>query len=307
MDAVVTHGLTKRYGRCLALDRLQFHVPAGRLFGFLGPNGAGKTTALRLLLGLLRPTAGRADVLGHDAWRSGPLLRREVGYLPGELRLYDGLTGRATLAFFERARRVDARAEIDRLVRRLDLDLGNRVRNYSRGMKQKLGVIIALMHRPKLLIMDEPTVGLDPLIREVLFDELRMVAGAGRTVLFSSHTLAEVEVLCDEVAILRDGRLVEQERVAVLRGRALRRVEVRWSDGSASANGARAARSPRGAPPPGLDIAEEQDGYLRGVWRGPVAPLVRWLAEQPIADVTIAPPQLEDLFLAYYRDAGGPA
>jgi len=219
-------------------------------------------------------------------------LRREVGYLPGDVRLYPHLTGAATLDFFNAARQADAGPEIRRLTQLLDLDVRRRVRDYSRGMKQKLGLIVAMMHRPRLLILDEPTTALDPLMREALYTELRRVVAAGRTVLFSSHTLSEVESLCDEIAILRDGRLVEQERVEVLRERALRHVEVRLGPG----------RSLATPPPAGLDVSQHGDGYLRATWRGPVQPLLDWLARGGVRDATIAPPDLDDLFLAYYAD-----
>lgn len=293
-DAIATHGLTKRYGCFAALSDLDLRVPPGRLFGFLGPNGAGKTTAIRILLGLLRATAGNAAVLGQDAWRAGRRLRAEVGYLPGDVRFYDGLTGRETLAFLDRTRGAGHWPEAHRLVQRLDLDLDKRVRDYSRGMKQKLGLIAAMMHRPRLLILDEPTTGLDPLIREALYAELRACVGAGRTVLFSSHTLAEVEALCDEVAILRAGRLVEQERVEVLRRRAVRHVELRYA----------AATPPTTPHPPGLTVVQEAPGHLRGTWQGPPEALLAWLARCTLTDVMIAPPDLEELFLTYYELAG---
>ena len=294
MDAVATYDLTKYYGAHAALRDLNLHVPAGRLFGFLGPNGAGKTTALRLLLGLLRATSGRAEVLARDAWRDGPTLRAEVGYLPGDVRFYDWLTGRATLAFLDAARRSRSGDELARLVRRLDLDLDRRVRDYSRGMKQKLGLIAALMHRPKLLILDEPTTSLDPLMREVLYEELRTAAANGRTVLFSSHTLAEVEALCDEVAILRGGRLIEQQRMEVLRGRALRRVEVQFRDGA----------QPPEPLPDGLQVSKRVADRLWGTWAGPPERLLAWLSRSSVREVTIAPPDLAELFLAYYAAAG---
>lgn len=288
--AIVTEGLAKYYGQFCALRPLDLRVPAGTLFGFLGPNGAGKTTFLRMLMGLLRASAGHARVLGLDVWRAGPRLRRAVGYLPGDVRFYEDLTGAATLQFLDAARGRRGRAELARLAERFDLNLRKRVRDYSRGMKQKLGLIAAMLHRPQLLVLDEPTTALDPLVRQVLYEELRAVAAEGRTVLFSSHTLAEVEALCDEVAILRGGELVEQERITVLRTRALRHVEVRWPPGV------------MGTPPPGFEAREQGGTVLRGVWRGPVAPLLGWLASAGVIDVVIAPPDLEDLFLAYYGD-----
>jgi ABC-2 type transport system ATP-binding protein len=293
MDALCTHNLCKSYGPHEVLHKANLRVPTGCLFGFLGPNGAGKTTTIRILLGLLRASAGRAEVLGRDAWTEGPRLRAKVGYLPGEVRLYDHLTGRATLAFMDAARGGGATQEIKRLVDRFDLDLGKRVRDYSRGMKQKLGLIQAMVHRPELLILDEPTIALDPLVRQTLFEELRSVARDGRTVFFSSHTLSEVEELCHEVAILRDGWVIEQNRIDVLRAHALRRVEILLEPGT----------SPTRPPPTGLQISQQADTRIAGTWQGPVAPLVSWLAAQPLRDVTIAPPHLEDLFLTYYAEA----
>ncbi len=293
MDVIRTENLCKRYGQFVALRDVNLRVAAGCRFGFLGPNGAGKTTTIRILLGLLRASSGQARVLDQDVWIRGPRLRQQVGYLPGDVRFYSHLTGRQTLDYFAGVRRADCRAEIRRLSSALDLDLDRRVRAYSRGMKQKLGLIQALMHRPQLVILDEPTIGLDPLIREVLYDEIRRVTDDGRTVLFSSHTLSEVEELCEQVAILRNGRLIEQEQIAVLRRRAVRRVDVQFGRGPAIGN-----------PPPALKITQQSEQSLRGTWTGPAGDLLKWLASQNVTDVNIAPPDLEDLFLAYYTDTG---
>jgi ABC-2 type transport system ATP-binding protein len=290
MDAVATHALRKSYGPREVLHGIDLRVPAGSLFGFLGPNGAGKTTTIRILLGLLRASGGEAMVLGQDSWRRGPSLRAGVGYLPGDARLYDHLTGRATLDFFSAARRVRAAHEIKRLADAFDLDLDRRVRDYSRGMKQKLGLIQAMMHRPKLLVLDEPTIALDPLVRHTLHEELQRVAGEGRTVLFSSHTLSEVEDLCDWVGILRAGRLIEQQKIAELRARALRHVEIVFADG---------AQLPAQLPN-GLTVTRRSPTRLAGRWIGPTPELLAWLASCPVKDVIIAPPDLEDLFLHYY-------
>lgn len=294
MNAIATENLDKWYGPRAALDGLSLRVPAGSLFGFLGPNGAGKTTTIRILLGLLRATSGRAEVLGRDAWHDGPRLRGEVGYLPGDVRFRDDRRAADELAFFDAARGGGCADEIRRLAQGLDLDLNRRIRTYSRGMKQKLGLIAALMHRPRLVILDEPTTALDPLVRETLYEELRRVRDDGRTVLFSSHTLSEVEELCDHVAILRDGRLIENARIETLRARAVRHIEVLF-------NGSGIPSEP---PPPALTILRRQGSQINGSWTGPVRELVTWLARHDIRDLTIAPPDLEDLFLAYYdRDA----
>lgn len=289
--AIFTQRLTKSYGPREVLHPLDLIVPRGSLFGFLGPNGAGKTTAIRILLGLLRASSGSAQILGRDAWRDGSTLRAEVGYLPGDVRFYNHMSGRRTLQFFAAARGGRGADRIDPLAERLGLELDKRVRRYSRGMKQKLGLIQALMHEPRVLILDEPTTSLDPLVRLTLYEELRRAAAAGRTVLFSSHTLSEVEELCDHVAILRDGLLVAQERIEVLRCRALRHVQVRF-----------AVAPDVLEPPPELRVQRRDAAYLAGAWSGPVEPLVRWLAQQQVDDVAIGPPELEDLFLTYYQD-----
>lgn len=295
MHAIETQGLTKSYGRQQALCGLDFCVPTGSLFGFLGPNGAGKTTMIRVLLGLLHATGGRVRVLGRDPWRDGPALRAQIGYLPGDVRFYDNLTGRATLQFVDAAHGGRCWPEVRRLAELLSLDLDRRVRSYSRGMKQKLGLIVALLHRPQLVILDEPTTALDPLVREALAAELRSVVAAGRTVLFSSHTLAEVEELCDEVAILRDGQLVVQDRIDALRRRAVRRVELRFGAG----------RGPLPPMPDGLRVLSQTDAGLRATWNGPAPELLNWLSRCPIEEAVIAPPDLDDLFRTYYAQAAG--
>lgn len=291
-----TIDLTKCYGRRCVLQSLRLDVRRGSLFGFLGPNGAGKSTTIRILLGLLRASAGRAAVLGMDVWRDGPRVRREVGYLPGDIRLYEHMRGGKFLRLMDSARGGGGMAEARRLLEVFALDPVKRIRTYSRGMKQKIGLIAALMHRPKLLILDEPTTALDPVMRELLYGELRRARDEGRTVLFSSHTLSEVEQLCSAVAILRDGRLVEQETIDSLRRRAVRRIELVF-DGPPPA-------LPR---PPELHVLEQTGALLIGAWRGPTSALLRWLEGVPVRDLIISQPDLEELFLAYYADAGDSA
>ncbi len=293
MYVIETHRLAKRYGTIHALGGIDLRVPQGSIFGFLGPNGAGKTTTMRILVGLLRPTTGRADVLGLDAVRSSTEIRRHIGYLPGDVRLYEWMTGRQLLTFCDTARGGGAEKEIKRLRGQFDLNLDRRIRDYSRGMKQKLGLIAALAHRPKLLILDEPTTALDPLVQQTLYDELRATAADGRTVLFSSHTLSEVELLCDRVAIIRDGLLIEDDTIERLRGRAVRHVTLRLRAGAAAE-----LRLPDGA-----FAAALHDGEISMSWKGEIGPLIGWLAGLDLADVAIGPPDLEDLFAAYYRDS----
>lgn len=293
--AVETTGLTKRYGTRVVLHDVSLTVQRGALFGFLGPNGAGKTTTIRILLGLLRATSGAARIFGLEAWRQGAQARRVVGYLPGDIRFYDGLTGRQTLRFLDGVRGGGGQTEAARLAGAFDLDLSKRVRSLSRGTKQKLGLVAALMHAPRLLVLDEPTNALDPLVRAMLYDELRRYTQGGGTVLFSSHTLSEVEALCDEVAVLRSGRLIEHERIDVLRQRAVRHVEVRLPP------------RPVPAPPPELHVRQRTEAGLIGSWSGPIEPLIAWLHAAGAVDAVIAPPDLEDLFMAYYSDPASSA
>ena len=292
--AVETRGLSKQYGSLRVLHALDLRVPVGSVYGFLGPNGAGKSTTIRILLGLLQATSGDARVLNSDAWSDGPRIRADIGYLPGDVRFYNGLTGKSTLEFFNSARGGEHWSEIERLANVLDFDVRKRVRTYSRGNKQKLGLIAALFHRPRLVILDEPTTALDPLVRNALNDELRSVQREGRTVLFSSHTLSEVEEICDRVAILRGGRLIEEDSIEALRRRAVRHVDVVFASTPGTIS-----------PPSGLAIESRSDTRITGTWRGPIEELVSWLGGLKLRDVAIAPPSLEDLFRAYYSGDNG--
>ena len=292
MDIIFTESLTRQYGKRIGIEAMSLAVPEGSLFGFLGPNGAGKTTTIRVLLGFLRPTRGRASVFGLDCWRGSSRIKAEVGYLPGDLRLYPWMNGAEALRLFGSIRRCDLEREGCELAERFDLDLAVRVRNMSRGMRQKLGLILAMAHRPRLLVLDEPTASLDPLMQEQLRLHLRALAGAGHTIFFSSHTLSEVEQLCDRVAILREGRLVADATLDELRRRSRREVMIRWKSGAADA-----AREP----PPFLELQKRDGENWTCLLAGPATELVRWAASQPIEDLAIGEPDLDVLFRQYYR------
>src|SRR3954451_15087102 len=243
MDAITTAGLTKAYGgvaarvhrpgrrataEVRALEDLTIDVREGEVFGFLGPNGAGKSTTIRLLLGYLHPTAGTGTLLGLDCVRDTVAIRRRIGYLPGGIALYDSLTGERLLDYLGE---LTGRPQVRRaeLCDRLELSPrapGRPVRDYSRGMRQKIGIVQALQHDPELAILDEPTEGLDPLMQRAFYDILGEVRAAGRTVFFSSHVLSEVERVCDRVAVVREGRLVALEDVGTLLARRRRHVEI---------------------------------------------------------------------------------
>lgn len=292
MNVIEIHRLVKSYGAIQALDAFSLDIPRGAIFGFLGPNGAGKTTAIRILLGLLNSTAGRASVFGLDARNDRTAIAARVGYLPGDVRFQQRQKGAVFLGFCNRARGGNHTAEIARLAKRFDLDLDRRIRNYSRGMKQKLGLIQALMHKPDLMILDEPGTALDPLVLQTLYDELRQVAAEGRTVLFSSHTLSEVDQLCDRVAVIRQGRLVESGDMAELRSRAPRRVLFKLENDGAFAP----------APNNAFVKGESIDGRITGTWAGQTTKLLDWLRSMCVTDLEIGPPTLEELFHRLYRE-----
>lgn len=296
MSLITIEQLTKRYGMRLGIDRLNLNVPEGAVYGFLGPNGSGKTTTIRVLLGYLKPSTGRAHVFGQDCWAASRMIKSEVGYVPGDLRLHTWMTGRVALQIAGQARGRDLARKGAELADYFGLEMSVKVVRMSRGMRQKLGLILALVHEPKLLILDEPTTSLDPLTQERLYDHLRLMARNGHTVFFSSHVLSEVEDLCNRVAILREGRLVTDETIDHLRERAPRAVTIRWQ----SRDNAEPA-----TPPAMLTLRRR----LGPVWecdlKGKVPELLAWLAGQSIEDVEISRPNLETLFRQYYR--GGDA
>ncbi|MEO9174591.1 MAG: ABC transporter ATP-binding protein [Gaiellales bacterium] len=289
--------LTKRYGATLALDRLDLSLEAGEVYGYLGPNGAGKTTTIRLLLGLHRPTAGRAELFGIDAWRDPVAAHRRLAYVAGEPLLWPGLTGEECLAFLANLHGSVDEAYRRVLVERFEFDPRKRVRDYSKGNRQKIQLIAAFSARPELLMLDEPTSGLDPLMEAAFRETVSEAKAAGATVFLSSHILSEVEALCDRVGILRAGRLVEQGTLAELRHLSQHVVEATFA----------------GAPPPivapaGVTIAPAGAASLHFAVKGPIGPLLDVLAGTGVVSLTSREPSLEELFLAQYdEEAGGGA
>ncbi|MCI0486318.1 MAG: ABC transporter ATP-binding protein, partial [Blastocatellia bacterium] len=271
-------------------------VRKGEIFGFLGLNGAGKTTTIRILLDLLRPTAGKAFVLGHDCQAEGLRVRASVGYLPGEINFYGDMTGRETLDFLFGIGRRDARERYrEELQERLALssaDLNRKLRQYSTGMKRKLGLIQAFESDPALLILDEPTEGLDPLMQEGFYELLSDVKQRGRTVFMSSHVLSEVERVCDRIGILRKGELVLLSPVEEVRKLAARRVRVFFS------------RDMDGKPqlPPEHEVLEVQPRLWSIRAQGPLGSLVEALAGLPVEDLMVEEPRLEDVIMKYYKE-----
>jgi ABC-2 type transport system ATP-binding protein len=296
--AISASGLTKSYGRHRGIVDLDLAVQPGEVFGYLGPNGAGKTTTIRLLLDYIRPTRGSVSVLGLRSHEQSRDIRRRVGYLPGELRLYSSLSGRELISYFAHLRGGVPPARVDELARRLDCDLSREIRALSSGNRQKLGLIQAFMSDPELLILDEPTNGLDPLVQQTFYDLVREARAAGRTVFLSSHVLPEVERVCDRVGILREGRLVAVERIADLRARAIRKLEIEFGapiapDTFAGVEGIR-------------DVAVEND-TLRCTVVGSMDPVLKAANRHEILALSSVEPSLEEVFLAYYGEVTGDA
>jgi ABC-2 type transport system ATP-binding protein len=288
---IETEHLTKFYGAQRGIEELDLAVNEGEVFGFLGPNGAGKTTTIRLFLDLIRPTRGRATIFGLDATRNAVAIHRRVGYVPGEFTLYDRLTGGQTLEYFANLRGGVDRAYQRSLIERFELDPSRRYSQYSKGNKQKVGVIIALQHRPELLILDEPTSGLDPLVQQTFFATLRDTVRDGATVFLSSHILSEVEKSCDRVAIIREGRLVKLDTVEGLRDLAHHQVELRFA-GPVPAAAFQTL--------PGVSDLVAEDHVLRMRVAGPITPVVRAAAQYELLDFVSREPSLEETFLAQY-------
>jgi polyether ionophore transport system ATP-binding protein len=292
--AIVTQELTKRYGETLALDSLDLEVAAGEVYGYLGPNGAGKTTTIRLLLGLHRPTAGRAELFGLDAWNEPVAAHRRVAYVAGEPYLWPSLTSAETFEFLARVRGKTDVAYRDALVDRFALDTSKKVRALSKGNRQKVQLIAAFASRADLLILDEPTSGLDPLMEVAFRETVHEAKARGQTVFLSSHILSEVEALCDRVGILREGRLVEEGTLAELRHLSAQTVEVTF-DGPV----------PQLPELPGVLVAPAGANSLRFEVTGGVGPLIGALAQHPVVALTSREPSLEEIFLHHYGSPNG--
>jgi len=291
MNVIETEKLTKSYGSHRGIIEVDLAVQEGEVFGFLGPNGAGKTTTIRTLLDLIRPTSGTARVFGIESSTDPVAIHKRIGYLPGEFALYDRLTGAQHLEYFANLRGGVDRAYQASLIERLDLDPSRRFKEYSKGNKQKVGLVIALQHRPDLLLLDEPTAGLDPLVQQTFFTALREAVADGATVFLSSHILSEVEKSADRVAIIREGRLVKIDTVDALRDLAHHQVELRFA-GEVPAAEFEAL--------PGVSEVTVDDHVLRMRVAGAITPVVQAAARHELLDFVSREPSLEETFLAQY-------
>lgn len=292
--AILTEGLTKHYGPVKALENLDLELAQGEVLGYLGPNGAGKTTTIRLLLGLIRPTSGRSAIFGLDSQRQTVEAHRRLAYVPGEANLWPSLTGAETLHLLGRVQGQVDTGYRDLLIDRFQLDANKKIRAYSKGNKQKVSLIGALMTRPDLLLLDEPTSGLDPLMEQAFRESIQEARDRGQTVFLSSHILSEVEALCDRVAILRGGELVEMGTLSEMRHLSAVSVEATFT-----------GDPPDLAQVPGVSAVVVEDHRVRCQVRGPIEPLLQALAQANVQQLLSREPSLEELFLSHYGPTAG--
>lgn len=294
MSVIETTNLTKYYGKLRGIENVNLSVDEGETFGFIGPNGAGKSTTIRTLLGLIRPTSGSATIFGKDIVRDGPEIRKEVGYLPSEVFYYDNMRARDLLKYsasFYNKSQHDMEARMYSLAKLLDLDLSKKIDDLSYGNKKKVGIIQGLLHSPKLIILDEPTGGLDPLMQATFFELLEQENKRGATVVFSSHILSEVQKLCRRVAIIKEGSLVAVEQMDALRQNSYLKVKLELTSPVAKAQMALKGMS-------NVRVTGDQVSFL---YRGDVNAMVKQLVGMRLRNVSIEEPELEEIFMHYYK------
>ena len=292
--AIQTRGLTKHFGDVRALQDLDLTVERGEIFGFLGPNGAGKTTTMRTMLDLIRPTSGTATIVGLDSHRDAVEIRRHIGFLPGDLALYPNLTGRQLITYFANLRGGVDWSFVDQLAERLNADLDVKISDYSTGNRQKVGLIQAFMNKPDLVMLDEPSTGLDPLVQQEFQSILREIAREGRTVFLSSHTLSEVDRVADRVGIIRRGRLAVVETMEALKQKAIRHVTLVF---------ATPVPADVFTGVPGVLEASQDGTKVKLAFKGPMTELLRVAADHEVINLNSSEADLEEIFLAHYRDA----
>lgn len=292
MYAIETSGLTKYYGKARGVIDLNIQISEGEIFGFIGPNGSGKTTTIRLLLGLLFPTRGSGRIFDYDIVKDSTKIKTMVGFVPSEVNYYEDMTAKELLEYSARFFHVPLNQHFYRLVEILELDLTRKIVDLSMGNKKKVAVIQSLIHQPRLLILDEPTTGLDPLMQNRYFELLKEVNKNGTTIFFSSHVLGEVEKLCHRVAIIKDGTIVNVDDIHSLKEKLLSRISFRLKHGPEDIS----------LQIPGIVSLEKHDNEFSFLFQGEIAVLLKDLSQLPIAKITIEEPDLEEVFMHYYQD-----
>jgi len=290
MNAVEVIKLTKYYGKARGIIDVSFHVDDGEIFGFIGPNGAGKSTTIRLLLSLIHPTSGNATIFGKDCIKFGPELRQEIGYLPSEVFYYDRMKVIDLLRYSASFYHKDSNQRMHELAELMELELNRRIEDLSYGNRKKVGIVQGLLHRPRLLFLDEPTAGLDPLMQRKFFQLIREENQRGVTVFFSSHILGEVQRMCNRVAIIKDGRIIEMADIRTLQRNNYKKIQV-TADKADSA----------WFDIPGVTNLDAQNGTIRFFYKGDINAVMHKISENNVSDVTIEEPTLEEIFMHYYE------
>lgn len=294
MSVIKTHNLTKYYGKSRGIEDINLSVEEGEIFGFIGPNGAGKSTTIRTLLGLIKPTSGSATIFGKDIVHDGPAIREDVGYLPSEVFYYDNMRARDLLKYsasFYKKSKHDMDARMYNLAKLLDLDINKKIDDLSYGNKKKVGIIQGLLHSPKLIILDEPTGGLDPLMQQTFFNLLKEENKRGATILFSSHILSEVQKLCNKVAIVKEGHLIAVEQMDSLRKNSYLKVKLELAAAIAKAQLA----------VPGVSNIQTVHDQVSFLYRGDVNVILKQLSGMKLKNLSIEEPELEEIFMHYYQ------
>ena len=293
-NSIKTVNLTKFYGHSKGIQAINLGIQQGEIFGFIGPNGAGKSTTIRTLLGLIKPTSGSATIFGKDIATHGPLIRQEVGYLPSEVFYYDNMRVKDLLSYsasFYNKPKKQMQQRIKELAATLDLNLNRKIDDLSYGNKKKVGIVQGLLHSPKLIILDEPTGGLDPLMQQTFFDLLRAEHARGATILFSSHILSEVQKMCDRVAIIKDGELIKVETMSDLRGSSYISCRLEST----------APLHAKTLHIPGVNNLQIQGNTASFLYRGDINVITKLLASLPLKSAWVEEPELEDIFMHYYQ------
>lgn len=291
MNVIELKNLTKTYGNSRGISDISFHVEEGEIFGFIGPNGAGKSTTIRTLLSLIAPTSGSATIFGKDTQKFGPEIRKEIGYLPSEVFYYDGMKVKDLLNYSASFYKKDCRIRIRELAEAMNLDLNKRIDDLSYGNRKKVGIVQGLLHEPKLIILDEPTGGLDPLMQQTFFDLLMEENKKGATILFSSHILSEVQKMCDRVAIIKEGRLIKLEKISTLRDDNYKKFKMETK--------VPADRSYFDLS--GVSNVEINEHLVSFIYRGNINPLLKKLSSLELNNLWVEEPDLEEIFMHYYE------
>ena len=292
MHAIETKRLTKYYGKVHGIIDMDLQIPEGEIIGFIGPNGAGKTTTIRLLLSLLFPTKGSGTIFGQDIVKDGPAIKKIVGFVPSEVNYYQKMTAGELLEYSARFYGVALNTHFNEMVDILNLDLNKKLEDLSMGNKKKVAIIQSLLHRPRLLILDEPTTGLDPLIQNHFFEMLREENKRGTTIFFSSHVLGEVEKLCSKIVIIKDGRIVKVDDVHSTKKKLISRVTFHTKSNAEDIT----------LESPGIISPEKNGNEFSFLYKGEIPPLLKYLSQLPIEKIVIHEPDLEEVFMHYYSN-----